>query len=117
MKLPESFIDSINAYARPNAFALFVRDGPLNRNQRASSGKSSGAELLIILNVGRKLIAEKAPGSNHIVGVTQSLHNQIAQARPYGIADKQGAGQHRNRRGDAQHYGEVGAPVIAKTSF
>src|SRR5688500_5713892 len=49
-----------------------------------------------------------------MVGPAEALQHEIAQAPADRVADEQRAAKYRDRRGYAQHEGEVGSPVVRK---
>src|SRR6185295_14818295 len=46
------------------------------------------------------------------IGAADPLEDEVAEAAAHRVADEQRAGQHGDRRRDAEHDGRVGAPVI-----
>src|SRR5438045_3584149 len=115
MKFPESTIDSVHPYTGAYALARLLSDGALERNQRARCCESAGRELSLILNVGSELFTKESLRRYYLIGVTQSLHNQIAQAGPYRITNQQSSRQHCDCSGHAKDYCQIGAPVVGKT--
>ena len=51
-----------------------------------------------------------------MVGVSEPLQDQIAQAAAYGIADKQSPRENCNGRRHAKHDGGVRAPIVREVA-
>jgi hypothetical protein len=61
--------------------------------------------------IGQRL-AEEPSARHDVLGRAQASDGEVAQATADRVADQQRAGEHRHRRRDAEHDGQVGAPVI-----
>ncbi len=66
----------------------------------------------LVLQVGGELFSKEPGRDDHVIGLAQSSDHEIAQAAAYGIADQQCPGEDGDRGRDAEHDGEMGAPVV-----
>ena len=88
--------------------------GSFYRNQRTGSREAGAGKTRVTLNLAGEPVAEETRRRNDQIGLPESLHDKIAQAGAHGITDEQRAREHGNGRCHTKHYGQVGAPIVAK---
>ena len=100
LELPETLVYTVDRYAGGTAAGGFVRSDGLQNDERAGGAAWR-----------RELLAEETGTGDRRIGIAQPGQYKVAQAAADRIAHQRGAAKHRDRRGNTQQNGQVGAPV------
>ncbi len=107
VEIPEALVDAVDQHAAGAPAGRLQRHEAIDRDHRRGGRRAQ----LFAGKRGGALVEEGHRGDD-LIGAAQASEREIAQAAPHRVADDQRTRQHRHRGRDAEHDGQVGAPMV-----